>query len=168
MFCTSSAGRNTVLIYTLSTTKAKLKSCKIVKFLHWSFANAISSMFCMYDLINPWITCGSVEFLGKLSHACSTVHKQQLGLCVSSVYLCWIATGTFSDAPMLQTRIKCSTYPCFFSPAPSFELLFVPQHFKDCENQGKNAHNRSYSAYYMQTEVVFFCPLGTWGVSESL
>lgn len=25
-------------------------------FLHWSFANAISSMFCMYDLINPWIT----------------------------------------------------------------------------------------------------------------
>lgn len=57
-FCTFQTGRNMMLNYTLSTTKAKFKnkSCKIVKFLHWSFANAIGSMFCMYDLINPWIT----------------------------------------------------------------------------------------------------------------
>lgn len=31
----------------------QLQNCGV--FLHWSFANAISSMFCMYDLINPWI-----------------------------------------------------------------------------------------------------------------
>lgn len=57
-----------MLNYTLSTTKAKFKnkSCKIVKFLHWSFANAIGSMFCMYDLINPWITSVVMfEFLSK-------------------------------------------------------------------------------------------------------
>ena len=30
----------------------QLQNCGV--FLHWSFANAISSMFCMYDLINPW------------------------------------------------------------------------------------------------------------------
>lgn len=57
-----------MLNYTFSTTKAKFqnKSCKIVKFLHWSFANAIGSMFCMYDLINPWITSVVMfEFLSQ-------------------------------------------------------------------------------------------------------
>lgn len=70
-----------MLTYTLSTTKAKFKnkSCKIVKFLHWSFANAIGSMFCMYDLINPWIiSVVMFEFLSKClipvplwAHSCS-------------------------------------------------------------------------------------------------
>lgn len=57
-----------MLTYTLSTTKAKFKnkSCKIVTFLHWSFANAIGSMFCMYELINPWIiSVVMFEFLSQ-------------------------------------------------------------------------------------------------------
>lgn len=40
----------------------QLQNCGV--FLHWSFANAISSMFCMYDLINPWIIWSVIlEFL---------------------------------------------------------------------------------------------------------
>lgn len=66
-----------MLNYTFSTTKAKFKnkSCKIVKFLHWSFANAFGSMFCMYDLINPWITSVVMfEFLSECPFLCQSEH----------------------------------------------------------------------------------------------
>ena len=44
----------------------QLQNCGV--FLHWSFANAISSMFCMYDLINPWIMIGNTGLLESLGN----------------------------------------------------------------------------------------------------